>query len=48
MYLLQESKGVRLQGDMPPCTIAFPVSNEQKGEDSQLQRGADPSPTSDP
>ena len=33
MYLLQESKGVRSQGDKPPCTITFPVTNEQKGED---------------
>ena len=33
---------MRLQRDMPPCTIAFPVTNEQKGEDTQLQRGGTP------
>ena len=39
MYLLQESKGVRSQGDKPPCTITFPVTNEQKEEDPNCSEG---------
>ena len=37
--MLQVSKGVRSQGDMPPCAIAFPVTNEQKGEDPNCSEG---------